>query len=55
MKIGVICYILYDINFNNTKNCISSNDHLADCVLKWSNMAPYFMRKETKAVKAVIE
>ena len=34
---------------------MSSNDHLVDCVLKWKiYIAPYFMRKEAKVLKAVI-
>ena len=32
---GVIYYILHYINFKDTTNCISSNDRLVDCVLKW--------------------
>ena len=34
-------------------NCISHNDHLVEFVLKWGKIAPYFMRKEVKAIKAV--
>ena len=29
------CNMLYDMNFKATMNCISFNDHLADCILKW--------------------
>ena len=32
---GVIYYILYDMIVKVIANCISSNDCLADCVLKW--------------------
>ena len=28
---GVIYYILYDMNFKDTMNCISSNDSLTAC------------------------
>ena len=31
---GVIYYILYDMEFKDTTNCISSKDRLVDCVLK---------------------
>ena len=49
---GVMYYILYDMNFKYTTNCIRSDDRLVDCVIKWKkNIAPCFMRKEAKAVK----
>ena len=50
-----ILHILCNLNFNNTMNCISHNDRLADCVLK---IVPYFRvhghsKCETKSVKVV--
>ena len=50
---GVIYYILFHMNFKVTTNCMSSNDCLTVCMLKWCSIAPYFMRKEAKAIKAV--
>ena len=42
------------MNFKDTTNCTSSNDRLVDCVLKWKKyVAPYFTRKEAKAIKSV--
>ena len=41
------------MNFRDTRNCISSNGCVANCVLKWNKIAPYFMRKEAKATKAI--
>ena len=35
MVFGIMYYILYDMNFSDTTNCISYNDRLADYVLKW--------------------
>ena len=32
IMLSVIYYILYDTNFKDTTNCISSNDCLVDCV-----------------------
>ena len=54
--LDVIYYSLYDMNFKDSMNCISSNDRLVDCVLKCKkNIAPYFMRKDAKAIKAVTQ
>ena len=42
------------MNFKDTMNSISSNDRFVDCVLKWKKIiAPYVMRKDAKAIKAV--
>ena len=43
------------MNFKDTTNCISSNDRPIGCVLNGKNMALYFMRKDAKAIKAVIK
>ena len=49
-----MCNVLInDMNFKDTMNCISSNDRLTDCVLKWKKYSDVFMRKEAKATKAV--
>ena len=47
---GIIYYILYDMNFRATPNCISSNDHLANCALKWKKYSAVFYAKAIKAV-----
>ena len=38
---------------DDTTNCIISNDRLVDCGVMEKHAAPYFMRKEAKAIKAV--
>ena len=35
---GIIYFILYDMNFKDTTNCISSNDLLVDSMLKWKKI-----------------
>ena len=42
------------MNFKDTTNCISSNDRLIDCVLKWKKYSIVFYAKGSKTyIKAV--
>ena len=52
MVFGIIYYILYDLSFNDTTNCISSNDHLVDCVLKWKKYSAVFYAKGSERYKS---
>ena len=44
--------IYYDMNFRETMNCISSNDRLADCLLKWKKYSAVFYAKGSESNKS---
>ena len=46
------CNILYDMNFKDTTNYISSNDRLADCVLNWTKYSTVFYAKGSESYKS---
>ena len=41
--------ILYDMNFRDITNCIISNDHLTDCMLKWKKYSTVFYVKGSES------
>ena len=49
--LSVICNILY-MNFKNTTNCISCNDHHIDCTLKWKKYSTVFYAKGSESDKS---
>ena len=40
------------MNFRDTTNYISSNDRLADCVLKWKKYSAVFYAKGSESYKS---
>ena len=43
--------IYYDLNFKETTKCISSKDHLIECVLKWKKYSIVFYAKGSESYK----
>ena len=44
--------ILYDMNFKDITNCISSKDRLVDSVLKWKQYSAVFYAKGSESYKS---
>ena len=40
------------MSFKDTTNCISSNDRLVDCVLKWKKYSAVFYAKGSESYKS---